>query len=357
MREAAGDRFDDLIFDVYPSGWPAVLTDDPRAEAPSSSRTWRGRTPVDLTVDEVLESPHVFIGTIDSFVEKFERLREELGITSFMMGDVDDLARSWSASAGPDRGRAVHPVGASPGRLDAWHPRPPAVPVEDDGLWTPERRGPPDRRAGPDDHARRLRGARGLDGHADRRPRARRHRALRLGLHGVHARVAHRHRGRAAASSTGAGWARPFAVGIGLFALGLLVGGLAPSMAVLVAARFVQGLGAGMVPPIAYVAIGRSLPERLRPQMFATLSTAWVLPGVSARPSPGSVGEHARLALRLPGPAAAHRDRRRPIAYPQSGVGPAPPSSPPEAATRPPCAAGYRWPSSWRAARACSWLG
>ena len=49
----------------------------------------------------------------------------------------------------------------------------------------------------------------------------------------------------------------PFAAGIGLFAIGLIVGGLAPSMPVLVAARFVQGLGAGTVPPIAYVAIGR----------------------------------------------------------------------------------------------------
>ncbi len=72
----------------------------------------------------------------------------------------------------------------------------------------------------------------------------------------------------------------PFAVGLGLFAIGLLIGGLAPSMLVLIVARFIQGLGAGTMPPIAYVAIGRRLPERLRPRMFATLSTAWVLPGV-----------------------------------------------------------------------------
>ena len=83
----------------------------------------------------------------------------------------------------------------------------------------------------------------------------------------------------------------PFAVGIGLFAIGLIVGGLAPSMEILVAARFVQGLGAGTVPPIAYVAIGRSLPEHLRPQMFATLSTAWVLPGVIGPAIAGIVGE------------------------------------------------------------------
>ncbi len=87
------------------------------------------------------------------------------------------------------------------------------------------------------------------------------------------------------------GLGAPFAAGIGLFVIGLIVGGLAPSMEVLVGARFVQGLGAGTVPPIAYVAIGRSLPERLRPQMFATLSTAWVLPGVLGPAIAGVVGE------------------------------------------------------------------
>jgi MFS family permease len=87
------------------------------------------------------------------------------------------------------------------------------------------------------------------------------------------------------------GLALPFALGLGLFAIGLLVGGLAPSMPVLVAARFVQGLGGGTVPPIAYVAIGRSLPETLRARMFATMSTAWVLPGVIGPAIAGAVGE------------------------------------------------------------------
>lgn len=62
-------------------------------------------------------------------------------------------------------------------------------------------------------------------------------------------------------------------------------------MAVLVAARFVQGLGAGTIQPIAYVAIGRSLPEALRPRMFATLSTAWVLPGIAGPAIAGAVGD------------------------------------------------------------------
>lgn len=73
---------------------------------------------------------------------------------------------------------------------------------------------------------------------------------------------------------------RPFVVGLSLFAIGLVVGGLAPSMYVLVIGRLIQGLGAGATPAVAYASIGRSLPESLRPKMFATLSTAWVVPGL-----------------------------------------------------------------------------
>lgn len=73
---------------------------------------------------------------------------------------------------------------------------------------------------------------------------------------------------------------RPFAAGLGLFAFGLALGGFAPTMPILVVARFIQGLGAGSVGPTAYTAIGRCLPERLQPRMFAMLSTAWVVPGI-----------------------------------------------------------------------------
>ena len=84
---------------------------------------------------------------------------------------------------------------------------------------------------------------------------------------------------------------RPFAAGLGLFALGLLVGGLAPSMPLLVGARFIQGLGGGAVAPTAYVAIGRCLPEHLQPRMFAILSTAWVVPGIIGPSIAAVVGE------------------------------------------------------------------
>lgn len=87
------------------------------------------------------------------------------------------------------------------------------------------------------------------------------------------------------------GLVKPFAAGLGLFSIGLVIGGLAPSMPVLVGARFLQGLGGGAIPPIAYVSIGRALPEALRPRMFATLSTAWVLPGVIGPAVSGAVAD------------------------------------------------------------------
>src|SRR5262245_22109245 len=77
------------------------------------------------------------------------------------------------------------------------------------------------------------------------------------------------------------GPAVPYIAGIVVFAAGLTIAGLAPSMPVLIAARTLQGLGAGAVPAVAYVAIGRSLPERLRARMMAVLSTAWVAPGLA----------------------------------------------------------------------------
>lgn len=76
------------------------------------------------------------------------------------------------------------------------------------------------------------------------------------------------------------GPARAYLAGFVLFAAGLTVAGTAPSMGVLVVGRCVQGLGAGAIPAIGYVAIGRSMDERLRPRMMAVLSTAWVVPSL-----------------------------------------------------------------------------
>ena len=72
----------------------------------------------------------------------------------------------------------------------------------------------------------------------------------------------------------------PMMIGVVMFVAGLVVGGLAPSMAVLVLGRFLQGLGAGVVPAVSYVCVGRGFPAGMRPKVFAIMSTAWVLPSL-----------------------------------------------------------------------------
>ena len=76
------------------------------------------------------------------------------------------------------------------------------------------------------------------------------------------------------------GPARPFVAGLVLFGIGLVGAGLAPTMVVLVTARAVQGVGAGAIGAVAYVAIGRAYPGEIQPRMFAVLSSAWVVPGL-----------------------------------------------------------------------------
>lgn len=72
----------------------------------------------------------------------------------------------------------------------------------------------------------------------------------------------------------------PMSIGIVVFLAGLVVGGGAPAMWVLVAGRLLQGVGAGVVPAVAYVCVGRGFPSELRPRVFAVMSTAWVVPSL-----------------------------------------------------------------------------
>lgn len=91
VREAAGERFGSLEFNIYPSAWPVTVTDDLRGEARKVIDHLRARTGTELTEDEVIDSPHLFIGSVDRLVEKFLQLREELGISSILLGDIGEL--------------------------------------------------------------------------------------------------------------------------------------------------------------------------------------------------------------------------------------------------------------------------
>ena len=93
VREAAGARFEELELNTYPSFRPASVTNEPKKAAEELLARLNKGTPSGLSVEDLLDSPHVFIGTVDQLVEKFARLRNELGISNIMIGSgIDDFA-------------------------------------------------------------------------------------------------------------------------------------------------------------------------------------------------------------------------------------------------------------------------
>ena len=69
-----------------------LITNHARREATDRADKIRQRTGVELTPDELLESPHVFIGSVDELAQKIIGMRERFGISSIMVGEIDDLA-------------------------------------------------------------------------------------------------------------------------------------------------------------------------------------------------------------------------------------------------------------------------
>ncbi|BDP44227.1 MFS transporter (plasmid) [Deinococcus aetherius] len=76
------------------------------------------------------------------------------------------------------------------------------------------------------------------------------------------------------------GLARGAALCLAVFALGLLVAGLAPSMLVFVLGRLVQGFGAGGLGALPFAVISTRYPEASRAPMLAAVSGAWLLPAL-----------------------------------------------------------------------------
>jgi len=93
IRDAAGSRFDEIELQTYPAFRPASVTNEPRKAAEDLLAKINEREPSGLTVEDLFDSPHVFIGTVDQLVEKFTRLRDELGISNVMIGSgMDEFA-------------------------------------------------------------------------------------------------------------------------------------------------------------------------------------------------------------------------------------------------------------------------
>ena len=89
----------------------------------------------------------------------------------------------------------------------------------------------------------------------------------------------------------------PARIGFAAFSLGLVVAAVAPSWPVLLLGRGLQGFGAGGLSAIAYVAVARGYPERLRPRLLALLSSAWIMPALLGPALAGQVAEHASWRL------------------------------------------------------------
>lgn len=76
------------------------------------------------------------------------------------------------------------------------------------------------------------------------------------------------------------GYTMPFLLGVVLFVVGMALAGVAATKVLFLAARAVQGLGAGCTIVAVYVMIARVYPAALRPKIFAGLSAAWVVPAM-----------------------------------------------------------------------------
>ncbi len=72
----------------------------------------------------------------------------------------------------------------------------------------------------------------------------------------------------------------PLLASLALFAIGLVVCGLAPTMPFFVGGRVLQGLGGGALTVGLYVVVGLVYPARLQPAIFASFAAAWVLPSL-----------------------------------------------------------------------------
>jgi probable F420-dependent oxidoreductase len=92
VRAAAGDRFHRLELNVYPSLGRLTITDHPRQEAEALAARLASRHGAQVSADELLESPFVFIGSADGLARKFREVRERFGISSVTTFDLDAFA-------------------------------------------------------------------------------------------------------------------------------------------------------------------------------------------------------------------------------------------------------------------------
>ncbi len=92
VRQAAGDRFEALELNVYPSRVEPRITDDARGALRQAADEIGARSGTRPDEEDLRHSPHIWIGSLEALTDKALRLRAELGISTLMLGEVDELA-------------------------------------------------------------------------------------------------------------------------------------------------------------------------------------------------------------------------------------------------------------------------
>src|ERR1044072_6405282 len=83
----------------------------------------------------------------------------------------------------------------------------------------------------------------------------------------------------------------PLRAAVAVFAGGQLLAGLAPGIELFVAARFLQGLGAGAMTVALYVVVARIYAPIDHPRIFGAFAAAWVIPSMIGPTVAGGVME------------------------------------------------------------------
>lgn len=85
VREAAGDRFEQLTLEI--GAYFTIVTTDALAAAQELPAATRGM--FDLEPEEVLEHPHVLIGTVDAICDRLVERRERFGFSYVTIREAD----------------------------------------------------------------------------------------------------------------------------------------------------------------------------------------------------------------------------------------------------------------------------
>lgn len=91
VRAAAGDRFEDLDLHVHPILDSAAVTDAARPHLRRLADHFNSLAGTSLTEQDLHESPHVLVGSVDHLVEKLLAARERWGISAVTLDRIEGV--------------------------------------------------------------------------------------------------------------------------------------------------------------------------------------------------------------------------------------------------------------------------